>query len=123
MPANPIWGAFITIVGKRVRRLLHQVIIEVLHVSNSIRRITHSQVNTGRIQKWKLILRNYCEGPGVIRKQRVSVGNAVVEILIVDVGVKDRDCALFPKLERCVWRDVITLEIIVGSYCCAVVLT
>ncbi len=41
----------------------------------------------------------------------------------MDVVVEDCDCALFPKLEACVWCDVITLEIIVGSYCCVVVLT
>src|SRR5437763_12030866 len=65
---------------------------------------------------------NNREGPPVIGEERVSVRRAVVEILIVHVAVKDRDGALFAKLEAGVWRDVITLRAVVRSDCGAVVL-
>ena len=58
----------------------------------------------------------------MIGKQRVGIWRAVVEILIVNVGVEDRYRALFAKLEAGVWRDVESLRAVVSSDCRAVVL-
>src|SRR5215213_2745210 len=62
------------------------------------------------------------ECPRMIRKERVAVRCAVVEILVVYVCMEDRDRALFTKLEAGVRRDMETFRAVIRSNSRAVVL-
>src|SRR6266404_7186159 len=74
----------------------------------------------GRIRR-SLSGADHGEGPGVIGEQCVGVWTAVVEILIVNCGLCDRDGALLIKLEIRVRSNGIGLEVIRVRYRCVVV--
>src|SRR5215213_8599598 len=62
------------------------------------------------------------ECPTIIGEERVSVWQAIIEILVLHVCMTDRDGALFAKLEAGVRRNVETLRAVVRSNSRAVVL-
>src|SRR6185369_12480819 len=78
-------------------------------------------VNTWRIWCWRACT-HYRERPSVIGKERIRVGVAVIQILIVNIAVEDSNGALFTKLEVRVRSDVIAPEVVVGGDGCATVL-
>ena len=44
MPAHPVWTTVITTVRHRVLRLLHQVIVRLVHVGNRVARVSHREM-------------------------------------------------------------------------------
>src|SRR6185369_17922852 len=83
VPAYPVWTTLVSVVRECKLRLLHQVIVRLIEISDGAVRIAEGQVNTRRI-RWRSAGRDR-ECRHVILCERIGVWSAVVRILIVNL--------------------------------------